>query len=166
MKLFARLSFLLMTIVPVSVLSAATEPEQTVLGKLTTAIATGKTIEAENLIPKLDNADHPINPIQETPLTLAAMNGRSEIVRLLIADGADVNHRTTNGWTALMFASRGELTPTQQGMTVKETKEFVETVQALLDAGAEKKSKNIDGDTALTLAKKAGNKEIVKRLQK
>ena len=40
----------------------------------------------------------------ETPLTEAVENGNPAVVRLLIAAGADVNHRTNNGATPLAIA--------------------------------------------------------------
>lgn len=60
------------------------------------------------------------------------------IVRLLIKAGANVNDADKAGNTALIFAA-------QQG--------YLETVQTLLDAGADKKLKNKDGKDALAFAR-------------
>ena len=42
------------------------------------------------------------NGYGETPLMLAALRGQTEIVRLLVDRGAEVNHP---GWTALMYSA-------------------------------------------------------------
>ncbi|MCI7698443.1 MAG: ankyrin repeat domain-containing protein [Akkermansia sp.] len=46
-----------------------------------------------------------VNTYQETALKMAAAEGHTEAVKLLLAAGADVNARDMNGWTALMEAS-------------------------------------------------------------
>ena len=40
-----------------------------------------------------------------TPLTVATMNGHSEIAKLLIAKGVDINAPDKGGWTPLYFAA-------------------------------------------------------------
>ena len=56
------------------------------LGEIDKAIALGQTQKVEQMLlanPLL--ADAPFNAIQETPLTLAALNGRAKIISMLIA---------------------------------------------------------------------------------
>jgi hypothetical protein len=69
---------------------------------------------------------------------LAARGGHSATVRRLIAAGADANAQDRLGDTALILAS-------QLGS--------VETVQALLDAGASRKLRNRDGVAASDAAR-------------
>ena len=58
---------------------------------------------------------------QSSPLILASHNGYTEIVKLLLEAGADVNHKSFDGATALILASRNGHT---------------EVVKLLLEAGA------------------------------
>ena len=44
----------------------------------------------------------------DVPLHLAAYEGKVDEVNTLIADGADVQAATETGWTALMWAARGD----------------------------------------------------------
>ena len=77
-----------------------------------------------------------------TALMLAAYSGHLEIIDILIKAGADVNARKDNydGLTVLMEATSSKWTNT-------------ETVNALLDAGADVKAKDNDGKTALDYAR-------------
>lgn len=73
-----------------------------------------------------------------------------KVVCLLIKAGADVNAKTTDGWTALMAAANvGSL----------------EAIELLLAAGADVNSKHKNEDTALSRAKAAGHHEIVQLLR-
>ena len=62
---------------------------------------------------------------------VASVQGHKEVVELLLAKGADVNAKTTDGTTALMVAS------------MKDHKEVVET---LLDKGADINAKRITAE--------------------
>jgi len=85
----------------------------------------------------------------QTALQKAAENGRLEIVKLLLAAGAEVEKKNVVGDTALMLASRWG---------------HAEIVKELLKAGADAKAQNNCGKTALAIAKKAQQEAIVKIL--
>ena len=75
----------------------------------------------------------------------------AEVVKLLLAKGADINVKNSNGETALMAASsRGN----------------ADVVKLLLDKGADINVKNSKGKTALAIAKDKGKTEIVAMLEK
>jgi ankyrin repeat protein len=75
--------------------------------------------------------------IDQTPLIIAAFNGCTDIVKMLLDAGADIQHRNDQGENALISAA-------QEGN--------IDTVKFLLDAGADVNQTNADGETALELA--------------
>jgi len=75
--------------------------------------------------------------IDQTPLIIAAFNGCTDIVRMLIDAGADIHHRNDQGENALISAA-------QEG--------HIDVVKVLIDAGADVNQPNADGETALSLA--------------
>jgi ankyrin repeat protein len=82
----------------------------------------------------------------------AASVGDVEIIRALLAAGARVNARNTEGWTALLFAAQGGHT---------------EAVKALLAAKAEPDTSVVmlgGGRTPLMLALSTGNVEMARAL--
>jgi ankyrin repeat protein len=83
-------------------------------------------------------------------LITASQRGYLDIVRALLAEGAEVDARwDTNGWTALMAAStHGDL----------------DVVQVLLDKGADVNAKDAHGTTALWAAAQSGHREVVQGL--
>lgn len=86
-----------------------------------------------------------------TALMLAAKNGETEKINLLIKSGADVNLSDKDGWTALMNAARYQNNP--------------ETVKLLLEAGADPLQKNNYGSSALMLAAAySENPEILRHI--
>ena len=86
---------------------------------------------------------------EPTPLMIAARDGHSKLVRLLLARGADVNALATNGQTALMYAAR--YAP-------------VDVMESLIKKGAKVNAKDEDGKTALTFAVLFDRVEIIKSL--
>ena len=84
-----------------------------------------------------------------TALMWAAMNGRSEVVKILLDAGADVNAKTEGGTTALMLAAFLDNT---------------EVAKILLNAGANVNARTKDGRTALIEAASEGRVKIVKTL--
>ena len=84
-------------------------------------------------------------------MMLAASNNFPFIVELLIEKGADVNRiETTNGWTALIWA-------TKRG--------HEETVQVLINHQADKSIKDYTGLNAIDYAQQKNFKTIQQLLQ-
>ena len=88
---------------------------------------------------------------KDTALTMAAARGVPGIVRALIGQKADIETRNGIGYTALMQAAGSDYVD-------------AETVQALLEAGADIAPRGLDGETALGLARKRGDTEVVRLL--
>ena len=86
-----------------------------------------------------------------TALSIASENGHSNVVKLLLDKGSQVDIMNTDGWTALMKAS-------QSG--------YKDVVKLLLKHGAQVNLQSRDGCSALLLASEAGYIEIVKKLLK
>ena len=116
--------------------------------KLTKAIGEGNIIEIREALshganPKLQVDDyHP-------PLIQAARNGRADVVRLLLDNGADVNGGTFIIGTALIVAA-------DEGHT--------EVVRILLERGAGVCFK-ADGGTAEEFAQKRGHMKVVELIR-
>ena len=92
------------------------------------------------------------NELGRTALMFASSKGFSAIVRNLLARGADPNVAPTDaqGWTGLMVAARtGQL----------------ETVQMLLNNGADAAAKDKNGATALSLAEAQGHSNVARVLK-
>jgi ankyrin repeat protein len=118
-----------------------------------------------------------------TPLMAAATMGRTEIVRTLLAKGADPNAKDNFGWTALIYAAWQGHTDTVAALlkggaevNISESREQeltplhvaigsgnLDVVQLLLNSGADV-NKPHAGDTALIRAAKEGNKDIVRAI--
>src|ERR1035437_139850 len=85
----------------------------------------------------------------QTALHIAAMNGKVDILTVLIARGASVNVQDENGITPLMLAARdGRL----------------EAVQALIAQGAKIPVQDKLGENALHIAAAHGKKDVVSAL--
>jgi ankyrin repeat protein len=82
-----------------------------------------------------------------TALMLAAENGNPEMLKLLIDAGADLDALDDRGWTAMMHANEAE------------------NVRVLVNAGASVAIKNHDGETALGMAIRYDQPEIVQLLK-
>jgi uncharacterized protein len=97
-----------------------------------------------------------------TALMMAAAEGNSDIVEILLDRGVDVNQKSRSGGTALMWAATGN--PEDHLRTSKLASGKLATVQALLGKGAFVNAQDYDGMTALMVAAKAGNSDIVRAL--
>lgn len=96
----------------------------------------------------LDHGATPKRPERNwTALHYAAFAGNAELVDALVAAGADVNARSTNGSTVVMMAAR-------EG--------HPQVAKKLLAAGANPALKNDYGDNAVAWAMKQGNFDIAK----
>jgi len=103
------------------------------------------------LVKKLYARGAEINPPGWTPLAYAATNGKTDVVRYLLAIGANPNAVSANGTSALMMAVRGG---------------HVETVDLLLAKGADANLRNQNGASALAWATRGGFDTIEKALVK
>ena len=92
----------------------------------------------------------PFLPPSHTALRGAAMNGRVEVVKMLLENEADPNQTSSRGLTPLMGAARGG---------------YVSIVELLCTAGAMPLARNEFGETARDLAAAKGYSSIVDALQ-
>lgn len=113
------------------------------LGESALMLATimGHTETAQLLL----EAGAPVNHSGWTPLIYAAARNRTDIARLLIAKGAELNAAAENGTTALMMAAR-------EG--------HLQILLLLLEHGANPKYISPFGHSALSLARDRDHKEI------
>ena len=84
-----------------------------------------------------------------TALMMAAREGNVDIVKALLAAGADIGAKDNDGDAALVWA-------VEEGRA--------DIVEMLLAAGADINAQNEDGETALVLAIGAGDVDVVKLL--
>ena len=90
--------------------------------------------------------------VSETPILIAScIAGHKGIFDLLLTHGADVNAKTGDNNTPLIWAAE---------------KGYTEMVKALLEKGAEMDHQNNEDNTALMLAAREGHKDIVELLLK
>jgi len=95
------------------------------------------------------------SPYQGTALIAAAHLGHDEVVRMLIAAKAPLDHVNNLGWTALI----------ESIVLGNGGKRHTATLKALVDSGANVNLADRSGDTPLTLAKKRGFNEMAKILE-
>jgi uncharacterized protein len=86
-----------------------------------------------------------------TALTGAVSQNHSDIAKILVKNGARVNHSYEGGFTPLMHAAYAG---------------NVELVSFLLQNGANPMAKNSEGKTALTFAMEKGGDQIIELLRK
>jgi ankyrin repeat protein len=116
-----------------------------------TIAAVGNDPELVTLAIELGNrADLVTSPYDGTALIAAAHLGHAEVVRRLIAGGAPLDHVNNLGWTALIEAVvLGDGGP-----------DHIETVRALIEAGADPSIKDREGVSPLAHAKARGYTKI------
>jgi ankyrin repeat protein len=123
-----------------------------------------------------------------TPLMVAAQSGEVDVVKVLLRAGADLAARTKNGMTTMALASAwgqfkmvrflaavgadvNEAEPAAAPLLAAVTSPNVdaprrlETVKALLQAGADPNTRLRDGSTALAAAQRQGDRDVLKLLQ-
>jgi ankyrin repeat protein len=96
------------------------------------------------------------SPYHGTALIAAAHLGHDEVVRVLIAAKAPLDHVNNLGWTALI----------ESIVLGDGGQRHTATLKALVDAGANINLADRSGDTPLTLAKRRGFAEMVAILEK
>ena len=102
-----------------------------------------------------NRADLVTSPYDGTALIAAAHLGHAEVVRRLIVAGAPLDHVNNLGWTALIEAViLGDGGPNH-----------IETVRALVAAGADASIGDRDGTTPLQHAKRRGYSEIAEIIE-
>lgn len=119
-----------------------------------------------------------------TALMYAAFNGHSEIVLYLLDAGADINRVDFMGRTALLYASTGPF-PETVGILLDrgadpnkvDTDEHfsplmhaaaeghLEVVMVLLEHGADRSLRDVDGDDAASFAAQGGHNRVVEFLK-
>src|SRR4051812_1052299 len=95
------------------------------------------------------------SPYQGTALIAAAHLGHAQVVRVLIAAGAPLDHVNNLGWTALI----------ESIVLGNGGKNHIDTLEALVKAGANVSIADRAGATPLTLAKARRYTEMVRILQ-
>ncbi len=95
------------------------------------------------------------SPYQGTALIAAAHLGHAEVVRVLIAAGAPLDHVNNLGWTALI----------ESIVLGNGGRNHIDTLDALVKAGANVNLPDRAGTTPLTLAKGRGYAEMVRILE-
>ena len=127
----------------------------------------GDSAEVQRLLKLGASPDAPNNQ-GLTPLTMASAFGRVQVVKDLVAAGANVNlAERNNDATPLMWAAAADLVKRRIKMGMHEPprpEDKVEITKVLLKAGAELNHKNSWGGTALQWAADSGNVEVVKLL--
>ena len=142
-----------------------------------------QTVEAELTAGVDVNATGPDGQ-NRTALMLAAYNGHTELVAMLIDSGGDVNAADIANRTALMYVSTGPFPETVQLLLDRGAKVNIidnnekwtalmfaaaegqaEVVEKLLAAGADTTHKDIDGDTAADFAAQNGHTQVAKMIQ-
>lgn len=86
-----------------------------------------------------------------TALHIAALSGNLDILRVLHANGADLDVQTQNGFTALYMAAQ---------------ENHLECVQFLIDNGCNTRLTTVDGFTPLDVAIQQGHKQVSQYLLK
>jgi ankyrin repeat protein len=98
----------------------------------------------------------------QTPFVRAALSGDIDVMRVLLAGGADPNIKTAQGSTSLMAASGINWIP---GQTYSHPEaDYVEAVKLCLEHGAEVNAKNSLGLTAMHGAANRGWESVIQLL--
>jgi uncharacterized protein len=113
---------------------------------------------------KVDRGNDTMLSTGTTPLLRAAKAGDAEVIRLLLAKGADAKIATKAGITPIMAAA-GLGTREEDGSSRKKTEaEAIASIQLCLDAGADVNAISNQGQTALHGAAQKGWDQVVQFL--
>lgn len=99
----------------------------------------------------LINKGAKVNKEGWTPLHYAAVKARADVAKFLLEKGALPNELTPEGDTALILAVRAD---------------SVETVQVLINGGADPSRSNLKAQDAIDVARSRGKEELAKALEK
>jgi ankyrin repeat protein len=113
---------------------------------------------------KLDRGDDTMLTTGTTPLLRAAKAGDNEVVRILLAHGADPKLATRSGINPLMAAAGVGTKEEDTTGRFKTEADAIETIQLLLDAGLDVNAAESRGQTALHGAAEKGLDQVVKFL--
>ena len=118
-----------------------------------------------------------------TPLMYVSFDGSTELIKLLLDNGADVNAKNESGVTPIMIASINGYLDTvellidngadvnaknESGVTpimIASNNGCLSTVELLIDNGANLYAKNNTGQTALDIAKEEGHTDVVEFIE-
>jgi uncharacterized protein len=119
---------------------------------LTEATVLGNADNAQALLKAGANVNVTVSSWKYTPLFLAIIQNNPDLVKTMLAKGADVNAKDSTGSTPLMWAAYSEV-------------DDPSILKMLRSAGAEVNVKNSYGESALTWAKRNGETSIVRLLK-
>lgn len=114
--------------------------------ELLNAVKAGRSYEVKSLLKKGADVNIRDKEKSDTPLIIAALHGRVDIVQLLLEYDANVNTKQEDGMTALMMAAM---------------KGHVGILQLLIFKGADVEAKDGEGVTALMWAAAGGHIGVV-----
>lgn len=87
-----------------------------------------------------------LGPFQSTALLISVKEGHSDVIELLVSEGANVDARTTRSWPLSLAIENADHA----------------TVQLLVEADAKLEAADEDGHTALMLAAREGHADMVR----
>jgi ankyrin repeat protein len=148
------------------------------LGPIHRLVAARKVEDRRLELPKADANERDRDG--RTPLFIGVMKGHSDVINLLLSNGADVNAGDNNGETALHFAARFfQVTAAEQLLAagasvgardnhgnsplfraVFESKGRGELIKLLLSNGADRDEKNLHGVSPRELAESIVNYDV------
>ena len=142
-----------------------------------------QTVESE-LNAGVDVNATSLNGQNQTALMLAAYNGHTKLIEILIAHGGEINHLDGTNRTALMYCCSGPFPQATQllldhgaevnivdnnekwtALMFAAAEGQAQNVKLLLDHGADWKPEDIDGDTAASFAAKGGHAQVAKMIE-
>lgn len=115
---------------------------------------------AQVLLENKANPDAKINTSGSTPLHLAAQQGETTMIHLLLSKGASPQTKDHDGYTPLHVAARGNYASDAHGGYVPDPS-HIKAMELLLENGAELDAKSGYGNTPLHMAAMDGKVEAV-----